>query len=844
MRLRPNQHPELFNWAESEGLDRDKISALLRYLLAPPNLKFLFTILDRLAHLQSQWPDQLGSLPAPFEDPNSISQLRDSLKSAVGKLDIVIAQDFSAPPAKLRKASNPFYGYCLSTFPLWCTLIIAPENAESNKPFERVLACLIGELMWFIADSIPHESYEAFLDSWQQAGEISGQETGYDDANEEKEEITEDGTSNPMPHISSLAKAERTLRKLTRPEFKEPWRTIQEKFPSSFMLQTLASRLPKIAGVHADVAEHFQVLASVLALYQNHEKTSVRKGAGGHRGRWKDLNDGRYLEGQSWLIQNDIPPFGSKNAGALNLNPLPTNVQELLDEDYCPDELTDTCGGLYFHKPEQAAEDMPESALRIINKWHFQQNQAQNQILEWDLEALTSVQMDVLLEELQFSFENDDESSIIAKMLLHASFVSSRKLEFIARHFEITRPSAQAGANIDFIHRENSWRLTIKKPSLNTPDAHRAQGNDEYVDFLLIPDVLGFRSLMSHWLDLHPDFGERKKVFPESEDARDEVRMALSGINGRLKRRGITFPKIASALARRVNQEHCDLAWTALWSDWQPAHSRTLLHYLSPEIGAVERVIRSSLLKLSRQTDDEKPPYAASGKVRRTGMPNCPSQEQVRTLIGAYQEILKKDPGRDLVRIREYSNHYMAYHVLFQTAALGYRSSIDPSPLFSEIDGLTLAIFRDKDSEGYNRRIVPTPRLFREHLSHFQQHRSIVRGAFIDECLAQDDPQIIWFDRSRVIPFQPKFVFDTPPAYWNFKINALRRRMRTRLLENGAPGDVVDAWMGHWKIGDCPWMSGSGFQMGELEAMVNRFVQEVLLEDGWTPIPSMLRDGI
>ena len=255
-------------------------------------------------------------------------------------------------------------------------------------------------------------------------------------------------------------------------------------------------------------------------------------------------------------------------------------------------------------------------------------------------------------------------------------------------------------------------------------------------------------------------------------------------------------------------------------------------------------MITAKLYELDKRPVISEPPRADTGKVRRVGMRNCPSQNQVRQLVNAYQGILSVDPGHDLDRIREYSNHYVAYNVLFQTAALAYRSKIDPFPTYFEIGGVKFAVFRDKDSQGYNRRIVIVPLLYGEHQQHFERHRSIVRGAFIDECLKAGDPYMLWFQGDRVVPFRPKFILDVPPAHWNFRINALRRRMRTRLLEKNAPGEGVDVWMGHWKIGDCPWMSGSGFQMREMEAMVNQYVQEILIEDGWVPIPSMLRDGI
>lgn len=851
MSKRLSQHADLVKWCRQTGLDDEPVVTLLWLLFAPPNLRFLFRIIDRLAHLQQQWPNQLGELPWPFSSPDSMSALRNSLRSAADKLDPAIALDFDATPEPSRGKNSPLYGYCLSHSPLWSALVISPVNATASNQFDRVLACIVGRVMCFIAEFVPHESYKCFLENWRGDPSSNEQPSGSGKKAKGYEQATQN-SDHPLPHSGSLAQVERILRKLSNPHYTGIWQLIGDRFPHRVSLDELALALPSIAGVKPAISNDFKVLARALNLFRDEIESPRRAGFAGLRGSSEDLSDGRYLEGRRWLIHNDLPKAGRTAAGAIHINQLPTDLNELLNEDYGYDELTDSTDSVYLHKPEDISADMPGAALKVINKWHFQQHQAQNQVLEWSLDSLTSRQTELLLHELTTLPEANDSSAIIAKMLLQASFVSGRNLEFIADNLEVTKlPTVAgvenltiAGAEIEFVLDDNCWRLPTKKPHLQTAEVHRSQGDDDYVDFLTVPDVLNFRSLVALWLPLNVDFVERKTVLPAPGSERDGVRAAMRVIQKKLGAFGITPGKLTNGLARSIYHEHGDLAWTSLWADWQPAHSRTILHYLSPEASVIEGKIAAQLRQLNRQTAEPSPPPVVQGKVRRVGMRNCPSSTQVLGLVKSYQENLKIDPGRDRARIQAYSNHYFAYHALFQSAALAYRARIDPDPSYVDIDGVLLAVFRDKDSEGYNRRLVAVPPLFREHHEHLKRHRLIVRGAFIDDCLASHDPQVIWFEDGRVIPFRPKFIYDTPPAHWPFKLNALRRRMRTRLLEKGAPGEVVDVWMGHWKIGNCPWMRGSGFQMGELETLVNHYIQEILLEDGWAPIPSMLRDRI
>jgi hypothetical protein len=50
--------------------------------------------------------------------------------------------------------------------------------------------------------------------------------------------------------------------------------------------------------------------------------------------------------------------------------------------------------------------------------------------------------------------------------------------------------------------------------------------------------------------------------------------------------------------------------------------------------------------------------------------------------------------------------------------------------------------------------------------------------------------------------------------------------------------------MGHWFVGNCPWMEGSGFVMDDLTRLVDEHITPILIEDGWRPIRSRLTEGL
>jgi hypothetical protein len=81
---------------------------------------------------------------------------------------------------------------------------------------------------------------------------------------------------------------------------------------------------------------------------------------------------------------------------------------------------------------------------------------------------------------------------------------------------------------------------------------------------------------------------------------------------------------------------------------------------------------------------------------------------------------------------------------------------------------------------------------------------------------------------------RPKTLEPLLNRYLNIRANTHRRFLRTELVERGCPPEVVDAFIGHWHLGEEPFGAFSSFNFEEYVAQLQRYLDPLLRDIGLT----------
>lgn len=834
---RPNQHPAIEALFLDHPKERVVWRSFARTTLAPPNLQFAVPNLQRLTELVTLAGDHFGELPRVF-DPNDLAILLDFFKTHSSEGSTLgLNSIYDAPGGGGGAQFSPLNGYCLSEYPIWCALTLSVAS-ECAVAFDRVCAHALGEFIRDTADRMDEKTYSGFITEWQERHERTN-----------RSNIAR--VSHPLAEKSgTVAEIERHLRGLSLPEHHPAWQ--------AFLAATSGddpNPLDDPGSWGGAYRKTYDLLVSLNSLLDRIDSESGRAGrrltALRRNPHFLEHGTGCFSRGLDWLVR--FPATDGDQTFNGSVDQVVPNVHRLIAEDFSFEELS-VPTGLQIYAPAKEDQELPSAALEVRTKWQYHFQRWNNQLLKWSRALITPAQTVIFFRTLfppgeDLNSLGDDE--LRTRMEWVGAFNTGLKMATLRSELAITtRETATLGSRVEYLIDRGLFRVAVNLPDL-VGLADPTQGGDRrrISNFIHIPDRTGFHLFAERWLKRNANGQARVFLTPQVDSPR--ATSPSADLTRRLADLGIREALIQQALPRKVHEDTDDVGMISLWGDWDPIHSRTLRHYLSPEARVIERPIDAALLGLIREAKDlygpKLMPYVRDVEhfdgARPIGAPNCPSSADVTRLNESYARRLACGFGESLDELRLYSNAFTSYHCFFQTAALGYRAIIDPAPMLIRIGDRWFAVFTDKDSEGFHRRIVPVPEIFVEQQRNFDDHRRLLQSIHALRIKSKEIKVPIFGSNGRVSDFRPIDAVHDAGENWKFRLNALRRRMRTRLLERGAPGEPADAWMGHWHVGNCPWMEGSGFLMADLTRLVDEHVSPILVEDGWRPIRSVLTES-
>ena len=376
------------------------------------------------------------------------------------------------------------------------------------------------------------------------------------------------------------------------------------------------------------------------------------------------------------------------------------------------------------------------------------------------------------------------------------------------------------------------------------PSDHQQGYCDPNLHLLKIPDQMGLASYVSKIFDLNVT-DMPQLLFDKEWIKKGAYRSALKNILERIPgEMRLNEHRISSFLAHKMATEFSgDVAEAVLLTGRYSTLGQTLLHYSAFQPSYLqdlysmvardicEKTERSYSAERSILSDDAQDPTTG-----RIGSQMMPSVDHIKSAIENMISTVRKHRGKNTTEAIIYShNVYAMYTVMMQGFATGYRAVTDPFPAADSIDEETgLCVISDKDGDDYyNSRLIWIPPIVLQQKGLFSEHcnKIIPMIHYRHPGLIDDLPEVFLLDDNfKPLPVRPGTAAPVLSDFLPLPLNTNRRFLRTRLREMGCPGEVTNAFMGHWGRGQEPWGRYSSVSPMEMIEAVQPYVESILKE--------------
>ncbi|WP_162622647.1 tyrosine-type recombinase/integrase [Salinisphaera orenii] len=247
---------------------------------------------------------------------------------------------------------------------------------------------------------------------------------------------------------------------------------------------------------------------------------------------------------------------------------------------------------------------------------------------------------------------------------------------------------------------------------------------------------------------------------------------------------------------------------------------------------------------MSEDTPEPLPPLPQHAFSERVGSNVCPDDgAKIGQRVGFYGYFVRDlRAALNYTRTRRHEpaftaafhNTYTTYCVSMLAAATGYRAVKNPLQDILALDSRTgWLVISDKDfADHRNARLVWVPPLISRQLEAYATYRSVIIRLL---GLNDEAPGFFFFLNEKRLsrPVAPHSLAAAIDWTYKLPLNANRHLLRTRLTEKGLPGEVVDAHMGHWDLGEEPYGPYSALSPHDFKDEVAPVLNELIDTQGW-----------
>ncbi|WP_127557118.1 site-specific integrase [Saccharospirillum alexandrii] len=231
------------------------------------------------------------------------------------------------------------------------------------------------------------------------------------------------------------------------------------------------------------------------------------------------------------------------------------------------------------------------------------------------------------------------------------------------------------------------------------------------------------------------------------------------------------------------------------------------------------------------------------------GSPLSPRTDRLPLLVSDLKLNIKRSKKEigSVKGLYDLHNAYTLYTVFLISFATGYRAVVSPMSRDSDLNRESgVIVIADKIGNDLNHaRIVPVPDAVLVQLEHYEKHRGRMR-TILNLYHSIDIPiQRLFFVAKKnktliSVPVRPEQIAKYASEFFDLPININRHFLRGALKEMGVHGEIVDAYLGHWNIGQEPVSKYSTFRPTEYKGTLLPALNLLMSKIGFTPLRGLV----
>ncbi len=395
------------------------------------------------------------------------------------------------------------------------------------------------------------------------------------------------------------------------------------------------------------------------------------------------------------------------------------------------------------------------------------------------------------------------------KRYLLASLATGR--DFAGSGVSVFKQMPEDPPEVSFLNDvEPSWLLRVDPPAWR--DTAVVAGERPLAEAIRLPDVLGFSACLRG--TKAPKLRWNESIRGEAENWLQETlwdtSIKLRGLHGFLPR-------------RLMEESGGDLALTRLLTGATVGHAGSAIHYCSIDEGRAAEIYRRAIPPEPGKPDLVMP--ASAGLA--IGARRVPVLEAIKDLVDKAKMRVGGASGVDR------RNALTFYTLLgFNLGVAGRAFEIRKVADFVSLHGM--AVLSEKGSV-YNNRLVPLAPTLRSQLSAYLN----ALGSWGYSPTGAHGLFAFWPDKGLPVePFSPKHFEELArPLGFELELYALRRFMRSELIQRGTDPEDIDALMGHWFNLLSPHDPLSTYSPRRLQRLGSEQIERILKDIGYASLP-------
>lgn len=838
---------------------------ILTWLQAPPNLAFICSLLTFTVQILRNQSDRVQRLIPAIQHPDKLADDLEELARRSNEIQRIIGPDALLPIARVKStASHPHRNYCLSICHYWSGVFYTPESggdAEKQayeQTFEEFSVCL-----WIITTKCDPRDYMQWAEKWRS-----------------KEDSLED-----MPAIfgineGKMRRAALAIRLLTQAKFKPLF--------DQLCFDQYGPNLPNRVYSALKLGEEYwnEAAQDYVGVQSESDQKSDAKNAQNAPRYWKRLIQiaslmASTIPGWKWpdelkgrRIQPPKPGITrrtNEGDGFVRLADTDWLVEEVALDEGPPLKTYQTASGEpesidddpalddYLNEPHliETVEDRSSAhgglSVRSVKTMAQARHLAKFYLMMPRPYPLpTSREIELITSRLKAVREGHAPAGV-EHLVVCGALSLGRPYSEIAK-LRLCKSSQKVSESIEYLVDQREWRITVTGPDLKDPEKYAGYDQLNFhnalpvSEVIRLPDHAGFGDMLSRLNTPTDEDFLLISRFTKAQKAKIDEWLTVVLGEQRMTKTALHKP-MQRALVEHAN---ADLAPMSLLTGQRHAHGLTTLHYSAYSAEHLRTLFSEANKKVLGDLFVESVPVTEC-PVKYYGNPTQPIRSAVENLVAHYLVQLQTvDPADDL---DHYNDLYVLYTIVLLYLGQARRPVVSPG-----FHGLTsksgAGTWSDKARNEAQRRGAFLPSMVKTQLEYFlghvqamcghraEYHSQIVQGHRFLLCHHYDDESAGGSGPApgkRALPMRPKHFRLASQDFFGLPLYSLRRFVRMALiLDHQVSGELVDAVMGHMRMGLSPFEPLATFPASQLQGVAEGPLEKMLTNLGARPVRSKL----